>query len=459
MDDEITADDTAPAEKIHDIAQLLKQCLCLFSNTRFRRICKALQPYIPEVVLRGNLEDSMLQIAGNAVLFLYLKLKCKEHSCSHYKKTQIWLNQCSKVIKKYNINERNEILKFTNIIYSKSCSAKFSIVIISPQHNIRNNSLLLANQVHSTTMEQDVNQHFQTLLKIYKLYGLHSLMMKMFSQNFKLQSTYQSTYIESIAATEHIDLLYVLAMNYEFIKTKISETLLLTIVVSENMCHQKMKDACDMLCNRMEIDYDPIIEWTLICSVCITYLFARTRECRTSVARIMRKLFNILKSEYVNRINNVYGTLLFYMKATVEYMVEKDYEESCKHYVLVICNTESLYMRALALKHVIFICYKNKEYFIGIKLLTYVYSLCHGFILPTFVNQCRRHIRIFKKAIKKICCKYCGNKNALKACIGCMKAVYCSRKCQKIDWKKRHNQICTKKWSKLYECIRPIIMV
>ena len=44
----------------------------------------------------------------------------------------------------------------------------------------------------------------------------------------------------------------------------------------------------------------------------------------------------------------------------------------------------------------------------------------------------------------------CKNKTSkvLKACSGCMKVGYCSKKCQKIDWNKRHRFKCDRSWNR-----------
>ena len=44
-------------------------------------------------------------------------------------------------------------------------------------------------------------------------------------------------------------------------------------------------------------------------------------------------------------------------------------------------------------------------------------------------------------AFIKNCCHTCGKKTTCKKCAKCEEISYCSRKCQKIDWK-RHKKEC-----------------
>ena len=63
--------------------------------------------------------------------------------------------------------------------------------------------------------------------------------------------------------------------------------------------------------------------------------------------------------------------------------------------------------------------------------------------------------RRLRKLWSKLRCNNCGSNKCnnetskvLKACIGCMKVGYCSKKCQKIDWNKRHRFTCDRSWNR-----------
>ena len=51
------------------------------------------------------------------------------------------------------------------------------------------------------------------------------------------------------------------------------------------------------------------------------------------------------------------------------------------------------------------------------------------------------------------CCSFCGitSTNDLKTCKGCLITVYCSKKCQKLDWKREHQYYCKRHRMVKYE--------
>eukprot|EP01084_Bolivina_argentea_P128814 227618_1 len=66
-----------------------------------------------------------------------------------------------------------------------------------------------------------------------------------------------------------------------------------------------------------------------------------------------------------------------------------------------------------------------------------------------YFNQRRK----FKSQIKR---SYCSNSFCksemyfkLQVCSGCMTSWYCSRQCQKKDWKNGHNRQCDRSWAVL----------
>merc|ERR1712228_607669 len=85
------------------------------------------------------------------------------------------------------------------------------------------------------------------------------------------------------------------------------------------------------------------------------------------------------------------------------------------------------------------------------RMLKCGFLISDGYIFPSFVNHKypnRRKMTIEK--IKSLECAHCFKTNidrACRACTGCMKAVYCSKKCQKIDWKMKHRKECNRIWN------------
>eukprot|EP01084_Bolivina_argentea_P252405 423651_1 len=115
-------------------------------------------------------------------------------------------------------------------------------------------------------------------------------------------------------------------------------------------------------------------------------------------------------------------------------------------------NSNRLYAKVIALRCLSDEAYKNGEYAISMKILRTCYFLCKGYLLPSFVNhKYPKQRRKIKKRIQTLRCSNCNVMNRKnkphKACMGCMKSVYCSRKCQKIWWKKQHRFECERHWN------------
>eukprot|EP01084_Bolivina_argentea_P320538 556178_1 len=133
-------------------------------------------------------------------------------------------------------------------------------------------------------------------------------------------------------------------------------------------------------------------------------------------------------------------------------------------YAISIVSSNELYYRALSMIACSDNCYKNKEYLLGLKLLICVYKLCKGRMLYNFTNnEYFRKRKNFKKQCKKMVCHNCrvgplnANMNTIKCCSGCMQATYCSRHCQKIDWRNRHHRDCDHGWEKMYRSLKRYI--
>ena len=132
---------------------------------------------------------------------------------------------------------------------------------------------------------------------------------------------------------------------------------------------------------------------------------------------------------------------------------ERDYERAKIYYLNALALDTPISGWIAVLKALSINCYKNKEYLMAARVLKYVERL--GMVLNEHVYDLQSERCMIRKAWNKMGCANCGanlsrsiTKNRLKACCGCMKVGYCNRKCQKIDWKKRHRFDCDKSWSR-----------
>eukprot|EP01084_Bolivina_argentea_P019851 36911_1 len=153
-----------------------------------------------------------------------------------------------------------------------------------------------------------------------------------------------------------------------------------------------------------------------------------------------------------------------YMLADLSFL-NKDYVSSKLYFCIAICAQNGLYQRLISLRRLCEVCYAVKEYLLALKILNCAFILCkispsHCVLLPSFVNGTyRKQKKKIKKKIKLLCCSYCNciDISKLRACSGCMKYVYCSRKCQKKHWNTKHKSECDKQWIESYKMLKEVI--
>ena len=120
-------------------------------------------------------------------------------------------------------------------------------------------------------------------------------------------------------------------------------------------------------------------------------------------------------------------------------------------FVACIVSSTSLYSAVSSMRALSAACKKIGQYLIALRLLDKAYECCtmyqcHAF--PSFVSESywKKRKRI-KQKLNKLRCSYCGCSANLLSCTGCMSTFYCSKLCQKMDWKMTHSDNCDKHWS------------
>eukprot|EP01084_Bolivina_argentea_P317027 549605_1 len=140
-------------------------------------------------------------------------------------------------------------------------------------------------------------------------------------------------------------------------------------------------------------------------------------------------------------------------------VVDRNYEAATKYYFNAIMKSFDAikdvkccgnYVTAMSLFALSENCYLNKEYVMSIKVLNYAYKIGYGLMLHSFFES--KYPIQKKQILKKLENMKCRNCNALarKSCAGCMKAFYCSKRCQKLQWKIKHNGKCDRSWRFIY---------
>eukprot|EP01084_Bolivina_argentea_P007548 14150_1 len=151
------------------------------------------------------------------------------------------------------------------------------------------------------------------------------------------------------------------------------------------------------------------------------------------------------RRKYMEQPELITKCTLLYMIGRIISKVDHDYDKSILYFsICSFCNND-LYQRVLSLKNLSLNCYWKGNYLLGIKVLKSAYKLSNGCILPSFVKHgYLKQKRKFKRKMKKMKCANCNEScRKLRLCSGCMQIEYCSRLCQKLDWKQYHKYICS----------------
>eukprot|EP01084_Bolivina_argentea_P253564 425981_1 len=135
-------------------------------------------------------------------------------------------------------------------------------------------------------------------------------------------------------------------------------------------------------------------------------------------------------------------------------------------YIASAIASNTYYQRFISLRRLIKICIYWEEYAIAKKILKYAYSLCHiaeneGLIMfPSFVTkEYHKQNKCISYRTRTLCCSYCKRTQGvkLKACTGCMIAVYCNKSHQKRHWKMIHKTECNRVWKSNYKSLKSVV--
>ena len=147
----------------------------------------------------------------------------------------------------------------------------------------------------------------------------------------------------------------------------------------------------------------------------------------------------------------VYFTRGYYVLARKASVLDKDYELARTYYFKALfsgkirTHFDICYLIGLSWN-----CYFNAEYLIGMRLLRFAWIQTNGKYLVNYVNRnWSKLMPKFRKKWRNSTCNNCKIKDintTLKACRGCQRVYYCSRRCQKNSWKTTHRYECGKHW-------------
>eukprot|EP01084_Bolivina_argentea_P064003 116747_1 len=91
-------------------------------------------------------------------------------------------------------------------------------------------------------------------------------------------------------------------------------------------------------------------------------------------------------------------------------------------------------------------CYRNNEYQIALRIMKKKRKkICYWLGVISQMTENLPHKLL--EECQNVVCNRCKQCKLVRSCKGCMKVWYCSRKCQKYDWKNGHRITCSNAWN------------
>lgn len=163
----------------------------------------------------------------------------------------------------------------------------------------------------------------------------------------------------------------------------------------------------------------------------------------------------------MNPDSPTFGKYIKYQVDLIKNNEVKTIQEMTMNLLLLGRPCGSLYRTVMYLRELSNWYYYLQEYWMGYQILQNAYKLANGYILQkSFIEtDYKKKKQKYIKQLSKFKCSNTGcnrrhlRKSPLRACYGCMRVAYCSKKCQKIHWNAVHNEECNKQWETTY-CAR-----
>merc|ERR1712228_713131 len=183
----------------------------------------------------------------------------------------------------------------------------------------------------------------------------------------------------------------------------------------------------------------------------INYLFLKFKSMKQWTANqfvengqkyIFSAMDCVHSGKYRDEIRSFQWPHILFIAGSAFSLIPKQHKNVILFYVLSIVSYSDLYDRIIFLRALSNECFEYKEYLIGYRVLRSAYKLCGKYMLPTFVNvEYKEKKKDIIEKLVNIKCSGCNRKGmALRCCKGCMKTFYCSKRCQKLHWRKVHRK-------------------
>eukprot|EP01084_Bolivina_argentea_P129536 228760_1 len=167
--------------------------------------------------------------------------------------------------------------------------------------------------------------------------------------------------------------------------------------------------------------------------------------------------------KYNSKTNVNYGSQLFAHECISSRIISDKHHYAKTIGVIKICILNDLIERVNELNILSVACSICKEFFIALRMKRCVYKLSNGYIEHDVLttDHMLKQISYLEGLWWNAKCNSCrlkGSDKKHKACTGCMKVVYCSRRCQKLDWNTQHRNECDRSWKSIYGALKMTIL-